>query len=440
MSENATVESLVHDAAYYQEILDAGGIGFWEYDHSSGTAVMSSRIVAMLGYAPGEVPGGADGWFSLVHPDDQPRVQRRQEAALAPENPLYDEQFRMRCMDGQWLWVHSRGRVVERDPAGRPLRTVGILSDITASKGLERSLTDFEERLRLVMETIADVFSLTDRLMERVFYVSPAYERIWGRPAAELYSNPESFLDSVHPADREGVLRQLITRAQGLSYDHQYRILRPDGSVCWIRSRGFPIAAPVGEVALYAGLSQDITEYKLAENEIRRLNADLEERVAQRTTELEAIALELRASEARVREQHAELELIYRNAPVGLAVFDRDLRCVRINERMAEINGLPAAEHLGRTLREVVPALADALEPILRQVIATGDEVHNLVLRGATAAQPGVERDWLAHYGPVCGNLGEIVGVACVVQEITGTTRGAGNDQHLFGSVDPAES
>ena len=117
MSENATVNPLVRDAACYQEILDAAGIGIWEYDHPSGTSFMSSRIVAMLGYRQGEMPGVADGWFSLVHPDDQPRVQRRLEAALAPDNPLYDEQFRMRCSNGQWLWVHSRGRVVERDPA-----------------------------------------------------------------------------------------------------------------------------------------------------------------------------------------------------------------------------------------------------------------------------------------------------------------------------------
>ncbi len=63
---------------------------------------MSSRIVAMLGYAQREVPDGADGLFSLMHSGDQPRVQRPLEAALAPDNPLYDEQFRMRCMDGQW--------------------------------------------------------------------------------------------------------------------------------------------------------------------------------------------------------------------------------------------------------------------------------------------------------------------------------------------------
>ncbi len=83
---------------------------------------------------------------------------------------------------------------------------------------------------------------------------------------------------------------------------------------------------------------------------------------------------------------------------------------MRINERIVEINGRPAADHLGRALREVVPALADGLEPIFRQVIATGDEVRNLMLRSATPAQPGVERYWLAHYGPVCGGLGEITG------------------------------
>ncbi len=71
-------------------------------------------------------------------------------------------------------------------------------------------------------------------------------------------------------------------RTRGLSYNHQYQILKFDGSVRWIHSRGFPLAASVGEVALYAGLSQDITDHKLAENEISRLNAELEEQVARR--------------------------------------------------------------------------------------------------------------------------------------------------------------
>jgi len=174
----------------------------------------------------------------------------------------------------------------------------------------------------------------------------------------------------------------------------------------------------VGQVALYAGLSQDITERRLAENEIRRLNADLEERVALRTAELEATACQLRARERLVHEQHAELELIYHNAPIGLAVLDRDLRYLRVNERIARMNGLLAAEHRGRSLREVCPALADSLEPIFRQVIATGQEVHDVLVPGALTNRPGEARDWLTHYVPVRGSDGEIGAVACVVHVV----------------------
>lgn len=427
MSENAAEETLVRDAAHFQEILDAGGIGFWEYEHGTGRSRLSAQILAMLGYTQGGIPGGSDRWFSLVHPHDQPLVQGRMAAALAPDNPPYDAQFRMRCRDGRWLWVQSRGRVVERDAAGSPLRTVGILSDISERKGLEFSLREQEERLRLVMEAITDVFCITDVSLERVFYVSPSYERVFGRPVAELCAHPRSCLDAIHPADRAAVMADLEQVDRGRPFDREYRILRPDGTVRWIWSRGVPVAARLGQVALFARLSQDITERRLAEHEIRRLNADLEERVALRTAELEATAGELRARERLVREQHAELELIYDNAPIGLAVLDRDLRYLRVNERIARMNGLPAAEHRGRTLREVCPALADPLEPIFRQVIATGREVHDVLVPGALTNRPGEERDWLTHYIPVRGSDGEIGAVACVVHVVAAIPRVVGS-------------
>src|SRR6185369_9525078 len=105
---------------------------------------------------------------------------------------------------------------------------------------------------------------------------------------------------------------------------------------------------------------------------------------------------------------------LYRTAPVGLCLLDHDLRFVRINAHLAEINGLPASAHLGRTVRDVVPDLAGRAESLMREVLATGRPVLDHEIEGATAAQPGVKRQWLESYHPVRGPEGRIEGVSCV--------------------------
>ncbi len=127
----------------------------------------------------------------------------------------------------------------------------------------------------------------------------------------------------------------------------------------------------------------------------------------------------LRESECRARERLAEIEAIYNSAPIGLCVLDRELRYVRINERLAEIKGAPAQEHIGRTVREVVPSLADAAEELARRVFRTGEPVLNVELTGVTQAQPGVERSWIEHWLPLKDERGEVVGINVAAEEIT---------------------
>jgi PAS domain S-box-containing protein len=124
-------------------------------------------------------------------------------------------------------------------------------------------------------------------------------------------------------------------------------------------------------------------------------------------------------SEQAVRQQYAELATIYHAAPVGLAFVDTQLRYVGVNDCLAEINGVPAEAHLGRTIREVLPHLADAIEPIYRRVLATGEPVIDLEVHGMTASRPGTERTWLVSRYPVKDAQGALLGVSTVVQETT---------------------
>ncbi|MDI1448746.1 ATP-binding protein [Polyangium sp. 6x1] len=182
-----------------------------------------------------------------------------------------------------------------------------------------------------------------------------------------------------------------------------------------------------------AGLARNLDARIHAEAEVRRRNAELERRIAERAAALEAserevaLSLEaarraeeaLRESEAVARRQLAELEATYAAAPIGLCVIDRDLRWVRINRRLAEINGIPPAAHIGRSIREILPNLADLAEPMFRKVLETGEPLLNVELVGETPAKPGKKRVWMESLFPLRDAGGVIVGVNVVCEEVT---------------------
>lgn len=126
----------------------------------------------------------------------------------------------------------------------------------------------------------------------------------------------------------------------------------------------------------------------------------------------------LQRNQAQLQQQLAEIEAIYQSAPIGLNFLDPDLRFVRINQRLAEINGLPIEAHLGRTLHEVLPNLADTTESLLRHILETGEPLLNVEIQGETPAQPGVQRTWVESFLPLKDG-DRIIGISTVCQEIT---------------------
>lgn len=136
-------------------------------------------------------------------------------------------------------------------------------------------------------------------------------------------------------------------------------------------------------------------------------------------TERKRVDLALRQNEAESRRQLAELQTIYATAPAGLCFLDTHLRYISINDQMAALNGLPAAAHIGKTPREVIPHLVAIFEPLLLRVLETGEPLINLEIQAASAASLGVEREWLLSYYPARADNRELLGINVVVMEIT---------------------
>jgi diguanylate cyclase (GGDEF)-like protein/PAS domain S-box-containing protein len=141
---------------------------------------------------------------------------------------------------------------------------------------MERRIRESEEKFRLVTESIDDVFWLNSLDLGELFYVSPAYETIWERTSDSLYRDPKSFLDSVHPDDRAGVL-SAFSDPPKKGMEIEYRLLAADGTLRWIRDRRFAVCDPRGLPYRLAGIATDITEQKVAQEQLLDLNRRLEQ-------------------------------------------------------------------------------------------------------------------------------------------------------------------
>ncbi len=162
------------------------------------------------------------------------------------------------------------------DAAGAPAGIVGVMLDISERKRAEDDLRESEKRFRLMAESIQDVFWMGTPDLRKILYVNPSFERIWGRSRQNLYDSPDWFIESIHPDERESIRGAIeeFSREEA-AFDVEYRIVRPDGLIRWIRNRAFPIRDEKGKFHLVTGVARDITERKAAEEALRRSESEL---------------------------------------------------------------------------------------------------------------------------------------------------------------------
>jgi PAS domain S-box-containing protein len=193
---------------------------------------------------------------------------------------------------------------------------------------------------------IQEVFWLTSADYQQLLYVSPAFETVWGYPRERLYSHPGGHLnlivDSIHPSDKEAALAALSQKVHD-EYKAEYRIIRPDGAIRWVRSRSFIVQNSFGETWGIAGLSEDITEHKQSEELLRK------------------------------REQ--EFTALVENSPDIISRFDRELRHIYVNPAVELATGMPSQEFLGKTHQDLgmSQALLSLWQESLQKVFQTGE-------------------------------------------------------------------
>ena len=219
--------------------------------------------------------------------------------------------------------------------------------------------------------------------------------------------HPEELLQIVHPDDRDHVRSEMArARKATSSYEYDFRILCGDGSVRSILDRGVVRREGGGEVTHLCGLQVDVTDL-IARTVVRD--------PANPADTLKAVD----DTDSRIGVGDV-LDVLFDDAPVGLAIWDRDLRFVRINALLAEMNGLSPEAHLGKTVQELLPDVRDieGLNAVFREILETGEAHRDVEVSGTTPAAPGEARYWREHFFPIRTD-GEIVGVAATVEDVT---------------------
>jgi PAS domain S-box-containing protein len=247
-------------------------VGIFQTDAAGHCLYVNERWCELAGLAPREALG--EGWIKALHPEDRERVLREWHATAA-EGRQFASEFRFCTSQGKISWLQGTA-VALRNNSGEITGFIGTTTEFTERKQAEEAFAESEQRFRQLAENINEVFWLSDPEKTRMLYVSPACEEVWGLSRQSIYEQPGSFVDAIHPDDRQQALSGSFERQRrGESADVQYRVVRPDRTVRWIRDRSFPIKDASGRVYRLAGIAEDITERKRAEEEIREKSAIL---------------------------------------------------------------------------------------------------------------------------------------------------------------------
>lgn len=277
--------SLAEEQQRLSSIIEGTRVATWEWDIPTDRIRVNERWAEIVGYRLIELePTTFKTWNDLVHPGDLEKAQALLEQHLSGEREFYQCETRMRHRDGHWVWVLDRGRVVEWDSAGQPLRMVGTHHDITERKATEWTLNLSRfgiENAALAIFRIDEEGTILDANRRACSSLGYARDELCGLSVFDI--------DPTFSRDAWLEHRQRIREGNSGTIQTWHR--RKDGST-------FPVEVTVSYMEFDGqpfsfSFVQDITERKNAEDAIRRLNSDLEQRVRERTRQLEVANREL---------------------------------------------------------------------------------------------------------------------------------------------------
>jgi PAS domain S-box-containing protein len=371
----------------FRAIFDQSTAGVAVMDLAGRFVVVNARLCDMLGLSSLET--NRTTIIDVTHADDRPRARELVRAFSVGDKGEAAE-IRWIHHDGRGVWVHVSAAAV-RGEDGVARYALAMVLDITERKSAEMA----NAHLAALVASSGDAIKSV-ALDGTILTWNRAAERLYGYTADEIVGRPLSILI---PDDRLPELEHKIAAARtGQNTRMETLRRRKDGSLVEVSLDAAPIRATDGSVIGISIIARDITERRHSERA-------------------------LMDSEERLRRSLAELEAIYRTAPVGLAVFDTRFRFVHVNNRIAEMDGISPQDHIGRSVVEVIPAIAEQTEAVFRSVMESGKPVLGVEVAGTTGVSPDEPIIWLASWYPLRDAAGEIAAINVVAEDISDRKR-----------------
>ena len=306
--------SLVENSTDIVTILDGEGIVRYE----------SPAVQRLLGYAPHEVEGRSA--FEFIHPDDIPSVAAEFAELVQDPDGVRFVEFRFRHANGEWLTLEAIGRNLVDDPL---LTGIVVNSrDVTERRAIEKALRSSEEHLRLALQA-GEMGTWGWNVRDDIAEYSEEVVRLFGCESSEFDGRRETLLRYIHPEDRHRMLfNRLDSIPRGiLRSEHEFRVIRPNGNIRWMRSAGQLHRDEAGKIVSMNGTITDVTERKHAEDELQR--------------------------------QKTLLEAQTESSVDGILFVPSEAQSVTMNRRFLEIWNLDSAEIDGRNEAEVRKRLSE---------------------------------------------------------------------------------
>jgi PAS domain S-box-containing protein len=313
--------------------MDSGGMYLFSTDGQSLDLIyhqgLGAEFIQAVAHFPIDSPNaqviltGKPFYFRHDHPVTQSPLYRAEGLRSAAAIPILYRDRVIGCFN---LASHTENEV--RPLARQALEPLSLeVGNFVVHLQAQTAVRASEEKFRELADTINEVFWVFDNRQQKLVYLNPAYERVWGISIADTYHDSRKYIEAIHPDDRPILFAALARQAKGEQTEMEYRIVRPDGAVRWIFDRSFPILGEAGQVRRTTGVATDITALKQSRQELQELNRLLEERVAERTTEVQDL---------------------YDNAPAGYHSLDANGCLLRINQ--TELNPRPTSSGSSRYL------------------------------------------------------------------------------------------
>ncbi len=342
----AAADALHESEQRWSFALEGGGFAVWDWNIETGEIQLPKFDTQLLGYAKGEIGNRMAHWEPVCHPDDRAHVLACMKDHFRRRTPNFDAELRLRCKDGSWKWMRTRGLVVRRDAQGRALRMIGTHLDITQRRGREDEL-----RLSAAVFNLADEAMVITSARNEIVSVNPAFTAITGYSAQEaLGRNPGMLSARTHSKEFYRDMWAKLTERGAWSGEVLNRKKNGETYVEWLSIKR--VLDDKGQLTHHVAVFSDITERKATQDRTRHLALhDALTDLPNRTLLTERLEHAI----VRARRDRASLALMYFdidhfktvNDSFGHEVGDlllkavarRTVDCVRGSDTVARIGG-----------------------------------------------------------------------------------------------------